>query len=591
MPASQPSAPTPPTSYRPIKIGPTWQTDENGKWILPERSLGWHILGWTATWLQNHKTRGPWKYTAEQARFLLWWYAVDERGEFIYRNGVLQRLKGWGKDPFAATLALVEAVGPCRFDHWATEEDSARLGVPVGQPVGKPHPAGWVQVAAVSQDQTKNTMRVFPSLYTDRFKKAYDIDPGQLVIHCNGATNHIESVTSSPVTLEGGRATFVIANETHHWKPGNTGLDMWDVLERNAAKADSDFGAARVLCITNAYMPGEESVAEGQRDAMEKVWAGEQRDFGLLYDSLEAPPEAPLSPEAAPLVIAGDGTRDNPGIRGDSTWLNVESIVASIVDPNNPPSRSRRFWYNQITSAEDKWVQKYEWEALARDKARPLVEGESIALFFDGSKSDDATGLLGCRIEDGAVFTLGVWQRPAHAPKTWTVPRQDVDAIVNQTHSKYKVVGFFGDPGSGEDDSGERYWDMLLDNWSLKYGDSYVVQATKTGHRRHAVMWDMRSPVNQKQFTESCERTRADIVYRQFQCDGNPVLGRHVINAVERPDDYGVSITKEHRESKKKIDLAVCMVGVRMVRRIVLGSAEWQKLVNKPTGTGRVRVL
>ena len=25
-------------------IGPTWATDENGDWILPEHTLGWGIL-------------------------------------------------------------------------------------------------------------------------------------------------------------------------------------------------------------------------------------------------------------------------------------------------------------------------------------------------------------------------------------------------------------------------------------------------------------------------------------------------------------------------------------------------------------------
>jgi hypothetical protein len=39
---------------------------------------------------------GSWQFTLEQLRFVLWWYAVDESGEFVYRTGVLQRLKGWG---------------------------------------------------------------------------------------------------------------------------------------------------------------------------------------------------------------------------------------------------------------------------------------------------------------------------------------------------------------------------------------------------------------------------------------------------------------------------------------------------------------
>jgi hypothetical protein len=85
-----------PPVYEPVHIGPSWQRGEDGKFVLPERTLGWQVLGWVADWLQHEDGR-PWTYTDEQARLTLWWYAVDKRGRFIYRDGVVQRLKGWGK--------------------------------------------------------------------------------------------------------------------------------------------------------------------------------------------------------------------------------------------------------------------------------------------------------------------------------------------------------------------------------------------------------------------------------------------------------------------------------------------------------------
>ena len=78
-------------------IGPTWQTNEDGSWRLPERTLGWQIARWCTTYMANLDGSGkPWKFTPEQLRFILWWYAVDENGRFTYRTGVLQRMKGWG---------------------------------------------------------------------------------------------------------------------------------------------------------------------------------------------------------------------------------------------------------------------------------------------------------------------------------------------------------------------------------------------------------------------------------------------------------------------------------------------------------------
>ncbi|MGW6404512.1 hypothetical protein [Streptomyces sp. NPDC055134] len=159
----------------PTFYGPTWNRDEAGAWALPERTLGWQIAGWCAEFLEA-EDGGPWRFTHEQFRFVLWWYVVDDNGRFVYRKGVLQRLKGWGKDPLLAVVSLVEFVGPSRFSH---------LG-PDGQPVGVPHPQTWVQIAAVSRDQTRNTMTLMPSLISERMIETYDIKAGAELIRANG---------------------------------------------------------------------------------------------------------------------------------------------------------------------------------------------------------------------------------------------------------------------------------------------------------------------------------------------------------------------------------------------------------------------
>src|SRR5690606_16724648 len=141
-------------------------------------------------------------------------------------------------------------------------------------------------------------------------------------------------------------------------------------------------------------------------------------NFGLLYDSLEAPPDAPLTADAAPAVVES--------IRGDSHWLDTRPrgrIVKSILNPVNPPSESRRKWYNQITATEDAWLTPQEFDRLAEPQT--VLAGERVFIFGDGSKSDDATALVGCRESDGYLFTIGVWQRPPRAAD-WVVDRMDV---------------------------------------------------------------------------------------------------------------------------------------------------------------------
>lgn len=77
-------------------IGPTWTRDEQGKFIMPEHTLGYQVIAWIENNLLDPKTLGPFLLTNEQRRFVMWWYAVDTTGEFTYRDGILQRLKGWG---------------------------------------------------------------------------------------------------------------------------------------------------------------------------------------------------------------------------------------------------------------------------------------------------------------------------------------------------------------------------------------------------------------------------------------------------------------------------------------------------------------
>lgn len=546
---------TPPVDleWEPIRVGPTWQWD-NG-WVLPALSLGWRVLAWCGKWLRD-KHGQPWQFTPEQTRFILWYFAVDEAGDFLYHSAVLQRLKGWGKDPIAACLAMAASFAEVTFDHWDGE-----------RPVGRDEPNAWVQIIAVSQEQTKNTMKLFPSLVSPEARAYYGIQIGKLNIYGLGDTRQIEAVTSSYLAIEGGRPTQVIRAETQNWNSSNGGHDMAGALEGNAAKSEG--GAARMLDICNAYRPGEDSVGERVREGFDKTLGDDPSamEFGLMYDSLEAPPEAPLTAEAAPSVVRS--------VAGDSYWLDTRPngrIVKSILNPGNPPSESRRKWYNQIGATADAWIEPRHFDLCATLTPVEIGRDEPVVLFFDGSKSDDATALVGCRVSDGYIFVLGVWERPAQA-KQWTVDRNAVDHCVTEAMATMNVVGLWGDPSDArDDDTGERYWEDMLDDWATRFGDRLVLAAVKSGDFAHKVIWDMRSPAHQKLFVDEAERTATEISKCALRFDGNKKLIRHTRNARRRPNKFGVSLGKEHRESARKVDAAVCMVGARVMRRAYMAN-------------------
>jgi hypothetical protein len=522
-------------------VGPTWQRLESGGFYLPEKTLGDGIVQWMFDYLiqpTGPRAGEPFLVTQEQFRFLLWWYAVDPHsGRFIYRNGLLRRLKGWGKDPLAAAMSLAELCGPVAFSHWDRD----------GNPVGKRKPAAWVQVAAVSQDQTRNTFTLFPAMASKKMREEFKMEIHKTRVDAFEGACFIEAVTSSPLSLEGKRPTFVIKNETQWWVEANSGLLMANVIAGNVTKGA--YGVCRSLSICNAHIPGLESDAEHDWEAYQKVQAGEAVDSGFLYDALEAPPDTPvgeiadlLEDEVAYQEALGKLRRGLLIARGDAEWLDVDIILASILDARNDVIESRRKFLNQINAAEDAWISPREWDRAYVPGLRPLQKGDRITLGFDGSKSQDWTALVACRVDDAAIFPIKVWDPEKYGGE---VPREDVNDTVDWAFNTYDVVAFRSDV---------REFEAYVDQWGAKYGRKLKIRATQ----KHPIGYDMRS--NIKNFTLDCERFQ-DAVYELEICHaGSPVLKRHINNAVRRPNNFGISISKATKDSGRKIDAAVCAV-------------------------------
>lgn len=545
-------APTPPHIS-----GPTWQRTIDGDWHLPEHSLGWDVLSWWARYVKTpagENTPETQEFLAraglppdafvptdEQARFTLWWYAVDESGQYVYREGVLRRMKGHGKDPFAAALALAELCGPVAFSHFHD-----------GEAIGKTRHAAWIQIAAVSQDQTKNTFRLFPVMISKHLKSDYGLEVNKFIIY-SAAGGQIEAVTSSPASMEGNRPTFVIENEIQWWGAGpggevNEGHAMHEVIEGNVTKIPG----ARKLAICNAHIPGNDTVAERAYDYYGDVESGRAVDTGMLYDALEAPADTPVSEipskKEDPEGYEKGVQQLREGLlvaRGDSYWLPIDEILQSVLDVKNSITESRRKFLNQVNAHEDSWVAPTEWDRLALvDPVFKLKKGDRITLGFDGSKSNDWTALVACRVSDGMLFLLRAWN-PENFPGD-EVPREDVDATVRSALSAYDVVAFRADV---------KEFEAYVDQWGRDFKKKIQVNASPG----NPVAFDMRGQT--KRFAFDCERFADAVVEREVFHDGNMTLRQHVLNARRHPTTYdAISIRKQSKDSSKKIDAAVCAV-------------------------------
>ena len=169
--------------------------------------------GLVADWIEAHcvipdgsHAGAPYILTDEMARFLAMFYAVDPKtGRFLHsRGGQLVRPQKWGKGPFSAALAIAEAhhEAPVLFDGWDAQ----------GEPVGRPWPTPWVQITAVSEDQTDNVFRALVPMIELGPLAGSVPDTGESRVNLPGG-GRIEPVTASARSRLGQRVTFTVQDE------------------------------------------------------------------------------------------------------------------------------------------------------------------------------------------------------------------------------------------------------------------------------------------------------------------------------------------------------------------------------------------
>lgn len=525
---------------------------------LPKLTLGWEVVKWATIYLRH--PNGPragqrWKFVDSQVRFLLHWYAVNDDGTWVHRHAARRLAKGSGKSPFAALVALAEFTAPVRLKDFDPKAP--------GGCVGKQVPMPLVQLAAVSEAQTTNTMRHVRAMAPkgSRLVRDFGLDPGKTIIYRpdGGA---LQVITSAAESAEGAEPTFLVADETEHWHSSNGGVEFNQTLDRNLRKSGS-----RMLETCNAWVPGIGSVAETTWEAYVAQEEGRTRgESSILYDARMAPPDTNLADEDS-LTGALRFVYD------DCFWVPIHEIREAVWDPRTPPDKARRFYLNQPTAARDAWITPQQWSLLSSPDLT-VEPDEQIVMFFDGSKSGDATALVGCRVSDGHVFLIGAWEPTPDQ----VVPVAEVDAVVAQAFATWDVRGFFADV---------REWESFAKvSWPDAYGADLAVWAEgKATKDPQPIAWDMRNHV--LEFTKAAELMHAEIVQGAgLTHDGNPVLARHMGNARRRPNKWGVSIGKESPGSPRKIDAAVAAIGARMVWRRLL--AEGIRTKPKRERTGRV---
>lgn len=506
----------------------------------PEFTLGWGVLEWCSTYLRQPDgpdAGTPWRFTREQVLFVLQWYAITPQGRFAYNRGVLRRSKGWGKSPVIASLALAELCGPVRFDRFNADAPGGVIGRPVS--------AAWVQLAGVSEKQTINTMSMVTGMVAESpILAEYGLDVGLTRIYtANGG--RLEPITASAPSAEGARPTAAFPDETHWWTASNGGHKLDQVIRRNLGKSRD--GSARMLETTNAHAVGLDSVAERSYLAYEQIQSGEAHSAHLLYDSREAPADIDLG-DTAELREALKATY------GDSHWIDLDRLIEEVLDPATTPGDSRRFYLNQVSEADDALFAAYEW-AGCLDTTKVIADKDIVTLGFDGSRGrvrgkPDATALIGCRVSDGHLFEIGVWEAPDGPNMAdWSPPIPEIEAAIANAFRAWTVVGFYCDPA--------RDWRSHVNKWEAEYGAQvHKKLRVKPDHPFEWWMTGGRSGLIQL----AVEALEGAVRNGDLTHDGSFKLTQHVLNSRREIRSGKLRIGKENDYSEKKVDAAVAAV-------------------------------
>ncbi|MGO4630508.1 terminase [Streptomyces sp. 2RAF24] len=521
-------------------------------------TLGYYVLDWMMQTLaqpgRDEDDPAPFLPTAEQAEFLLRFYEVDPvTGRRVIHRGLLSRPRGWGKSPFVGAIALAEAcadVVGAGFDAY-------------GEPVGRP----WhslrtpiVRIAAVTEQQTDNTW--LPLLEMARGGSVavdYGLEALDTVIYL--PRGKIEPITSSASSIKGDPACFASLDQTEEWKEGNGGVKLAKTLRFNAAKLGGS-----IIETPNAFTPGEGSVAENSAADYQAIIDGRSRARGILVDHREAPGDTDMSDEqslVAGLRYAYGDSSDHPDgcVLHDPPcepgWSPIERLTSEFWDTSNDPQDLRADFLNQITHASDAWLSAPEVRASS-DLGKTVQPGDRIVLGFDGSRKrsrgvTDATALIGCRLSDGHLFTIGVWEQPKRPelgpdgrPVEWQVPVVEVLAAVAEAFATYDVVGMYADPAK---------WESHVADWEAAYGPRLQVKST----RNHPIEWWMtggRSTL----IVRALEKFHTALTECELTHDGSSALVRHLLHSRRRKTRSGIQIMKENPDSPNKIDAAVAAV-------------------------------
>jgi len=318
-------------------------------------------------------------------------------------------------------------------------------------------------------------------------------------------------------TADGVRPTLALVDELHrHRSAALYGVFRDGLQPRDGRMVTISTAGEHVSSPLGQMRESARQLTDRKRRGAHLYARSPDRAFVLHEWSLDD--DEDLSPKAA--------KRCNP-----ASWQTVALLRERKESPSTRPDQWARYACGLWVSAQSFWLDADDWNAAASDER--LRAGDRVALGFDGARMHDATALIACRLSDGLIEPLRIWESPNDG-RDWRTPAGEVDAAVSDAFERYTVARLYADPP---------LWQSEIDQWAQDFGSAVMRYATARGRMFDAV-----------------ERFRTDLAAGRVSHTGDSVLTRHALNAQMEPKRSGYWLVKPGSGPADKIDAAVAAV-------------------------------
>jgi phage terminase large subunit-like protein len=331
-------------------------------------------------------------------------------------------------------------------------------------------------------------------------------------------------LSAESYSKEGLSPTAVFADEIHAMQT----RELWDVMSlAMGARGNKAHMVGITTAGTRSDQTGNDSIAFNLYNYGKRLAAKEVEDSTFFMAWWEAPENADHRDEETWKLA-------NPGYDDICAAADFVSAVRTT-----PEAEFRIKRVNQWVNTKSAWLPAGVWQDL--EQTFELLPTDEYVLGFDGSWKNDSTALVAVIMprEEGDVFRAF---RVAHWEKDFAI--DDDSWIVDKGEVSKAVIDFFlANPNCREIVCDPTYWQDEMFQWSeagmsvIEYPNTISRTVPATAKLYEAIM-------------------NAKVVH-----NGDPALSRHMDNCILKIDsNRGARITKDYRNPKLKIDLAIALL-------------------------------